>query len=248
MKRVKFLVSLILVIAVLVGQVSAVFAATDPITGTVQSITLETNVNTAVTTVRITLLDNGASQKVRVNIDSAIALGLVILGGDGNPVINEAILGQQLEVKSSTVISEEPLHQHPVGHALATFFSDIIDLNYETIMTVHDEGIGFGVIAQALWLTKKLGGDAVLFKLIIYAKKNNDFSAFALGEGGAIPRNWGQFKKAVMEGKKDKPGIVMAIKDNNENNNASVNGSNNGNGNGREKDRENNGKGNGKDK
>lgn len=247
MKRVKFLVSLILVTAVLVGQVSTVFAAADPITGTVQSITLETNVNTAVTTVRITLLDNGASQKVRVNIDSAIALGLVILGGDGNPVINEAILGQQLEVKSSTVISEEPLHQHPVGDALATFFSDIIDLNYETIMTVHDEGIGFGVIAQALWLTKKLDGNAELFLAIITAKKTKDFSAFVL-EDGTSPENWGQFKKAVMDDKKDKPGIVMAIKDNNENNNASANGTNNGNGNGRDKDRENNGKGNGKDK
>jgi len=241
----KFLVSLLLVMVMLAGQVSVVFAAPERITGTVQSITLETNIDTAVTTVLITLLDNGVSQTVRVNIDSAIVIGLVALGADGNPVINKAILGQLVEIDSSTVI-EDQLHQHPVGDALATFFSDIIDLDYETIMAVHDEGTGFGVIAQALWLTKKLEGNAELFLQIIDAKKSKDFSAFVL-EDGTSPANWGQFKKAVMEGKKGKPGVVMANNYDTQNNNGSGNGFNNGNGKDKEKnrDRENNGRGNG---
>ena len=88
MKITKFLICLLLVLAVLVAQVSVAFAAPELITGTVHSISLETNTNTAVTTVLVTLLDNEASQTVRLTIDSAIALGLVILGGDGNPVIN----------------------------------------------------------------------------------------------------------------------------------------------------------------
>ncbi|MCI0556556.1 MAG: hypothetical protein L0287_36905, partial [Anaerolineae bacterium] len=188
MKNNKFLVSFVFVIAVLVGQVSAVFAAPAVITGTVQSITLETNTNTAVTTVLITLLNNEAKQTVRITIESAIALGIVMLGGDGNPVINEAILGQLIEIDPATVIAEEQINQHPVGDALATFFSDITDLDYETIMTAHDEGTGFGVIAQALWLTRKLGGDAKLFQDIIYAKKNNDFSAFVLNDDGSTPQ------------------------------------------------------------
>ena len=242
----KFLVSFVLVMVILAGQVSAVFAAPERIAGTVQSITLETNIDTAVTTVLITLSDNGVSKTVRVNIDSAIARGIVILGGDGNPVINEAILGQPVEIDSSTVI-EDQLHQHPVGDALATFFEDIVDLDYETIMAVHDEGTGFGVIAQALWLTKKLDGNAELFLAIIDAKKSKDFSAFVL-EDGTSPTNWGQFKKAVMDGKKGKPGVVMS-NNNNENNNRSGNGSNNGNGHGKdkEKNRENNGRGNGQE-
>ena len=241
MRNTKFLINFVLVMAVLVGQVSVVVAAPELITGTVQSITLETNINTAVTTVLITVSDNGASQTVRINIDSAIALGLVILGGDGNPVINESILGHLVEIDSSTVISEEQLNQHPVGDALATFFSDIADLDYETIMAVHhDEGIGFGVIAQALWLTKKLDGNAELFLTIIDAKKTKDFSAFVL-EDGTSPENWGQFKKAVMDGKKGRPGAVMSINDTNQNN-----------GNGKDKDKnkkdkENNGRGNGND-
>jgi len=244
MKNVKFLVSFIVVITVLAGQVSAVFAAPNLIIGTVQSITLETSVDTAVTTVLITVVANGTLQTVRVNIDSAITLGLVVLGGDGNPVINEAILGQLVEIDSSTIIEDE-LHQHPVGDALATFFSDIVDLDYETIMAVHNEGTGFGVIAQALWLTKKLNGNAELFLEIIDAKKTKDFSTF-LFEDGTSPENWGQFKKAVMDGKEEKPGVVMSIKNNNENSNAP--GSNNGNGKGKEKnnrDKENNGKGDG---
>ena len=246
MKYMKFLVSSILVMFILAGQVSAVFAAPERIAGTVQSITLETNIDTAVTTVLITLSDSGVSQTVRVNIDSAIALGIVILGGDGNPVINQAILGQLVEIDSSTVI-EDQLHQHPVGDALATFFSDIVDLDYDTIMAVHDEGTGFGVIAQALWLTKKLEGNSELFLAIIDAKKSKDFSAFVL-EDGTSPTNWGQFKKAVMDGKKGKPGVVMT-NNNNEDNNRSGNGSNNGNGHGKDKeknrDRENNARGNG---
>ena len=250
MKHIKFLIGFVLVLVILVGQVSAVLAAPGDITGFVQSITLETNVDTAVTTVLITVLNKETSQTVRVNIDSGIALGLVVLAGDGNPVINEAILGQLVEIDSSTII-EDQLHQHPVGNALATFFSDIVDLDYETIMTVHNEGTGFGVIAQALWLTKKLEGNAELFLAIIDAKKTKDFSAFVF-EDGTSPENWGQFKQMVMDGKKGKPGTLISIKNNNENNNNPGNGNSNDNGNGHEKgknkDKGNNGKGNGQDK
>src|SRR5687768_4989514 len=129
MKNTKFLVSFILVFAVLVAQVSAVFAAPAVISGTVQSITIETNTNTAVTTVLITVMDNGESQTVRITLESAITLGIIILGGDGSPVINELILGQTVEIDPTTIITDEQMDQHPVGSALATFFSDIIDLD-----------------------------------------------------------------------------------------------------------------------
>jgi hypothetical protein len=251
MKITKFLIRLLCVLAVLVAQVSVVFAAPELITGTVQSITLETNTNTAVTTVLVTLLENEASQTVRLTIESAITLGLVILGGDGNPVINEAILGKLIEIKPTTVINDEQ-NQHPVGDALATFFSDITGLDYATIMTAHDQGTGFGVIAQALWLTRKLEGNAEIFLAILDAKKTKDFSAFVLDDG-TTPANWGQFKKAVMDGKKGKPGVALADVENNGNRNSNTNGNNgnsNTNGNAKDKnkkDKENNGRGNGQD-
>jgi hypothetical protein len=244
MKNTKFLVSLTMVFAVLIAQVRVVFAAPALITGTVQSITLEANTNTAVTTVLITVMDNGESQTVRITLESAITLGIIILGADGNPVINELILGQPVEIDPTTVITDKQMDQHPVGSALATFFSDIIDLDYETIMAAHEDGTGFGVIAQALWLTRKLDGDAAMFVAIIDAKRTKDFSAFVL-EDGTIPQNWGQFKKIIMDGKKGKPGIAMADQDNNGNNNGNGNG--NGNGKDKEKDKDekqNNGRGN----
>ncbi len=237
-KSTKFLVSFVLALVVLVGQVSAAFAASKLISGTVHSITLETNANTAVMTALITLLDDGAPQTVRINIESAIALGLVILGGDGNPVINKSMLGKLIDIEPENVITDETVNQHPVGGALATFFSDIVDLDYETIMAAHGEGVGFGVIAQALWLTRKLDGNAEIFLAIIEAKKTEDFSGFAF-EDGTAPTNWGQFKKAVMDGKKGKSGDLMAEKDNNGNGQDTNNN---------KQDKENNGKGNGKDK
>ena len=241
MKKMKFLISLTLVFAVFIAQVSVVFAA-GAIAGTVQSVTLETNTNTAVTTVLLTVVANGGSQTVRITLESAITLGIVTLGGDGNPVINELILGQPVEIDPTMVLTDEQMKQHPVGNALATFFSDINDLDYETIMAAHENGTGFGVIAQALWLTRKLDGAADLFVAIIEAKRTKDFSAFVL-EDGTIPENWGQFKKAIMDGKKGKPGIAMTDQGNN-------GSGNNGNGNGNSKDKDkddkqNNGRGNG---
>lgn len=235
----KILVGVLLAVAMLATTVHGVFAApeAEAITGTVQSVTLETNTDTAVTTVLITLLDNEVTQTVRINIESAIALGLVTLGVDGNPVINEAILGQLIEVESTIIITDEQEKQHPVGDALATFFSDIVDLDYETIMAVHHEGTGFGVIAQALWLTRKLDGNAEIFLTIIDAKKSKDFSAFIL-EDGTIPANWGQFKQAILNGKKGKPSVTLAENNNNEGGNGNNGNSNNDNGNGKNKNKD----------
>ena len=240
MKDFRILVGFLLAVALLATSVSGVFAAPEAITGTVQSVTLETNTNTAVTTVLIALVDNEVTQTVRINIESAITLGLVTLGGDGNPIINEAILGQLIEVEPIMVITDEQEKQHPVANALATFFSDIAELDYETIMAVHDEGTGFGVIAQALWLTRKLNGSTEIFLTIIDAKKTKDFSAFVL-EDGTIPANWGQLKQAILNEKNGKPTVTLADNNNgggNENNGNSNN--DNGNGNNKNKDKDKN--------
>ena len=235
-KDFKILVGFLLAVAMLATPGSGVIAAPETITGTVQSVTLETNINTAVTTVLITLLENEVTQTVRINIESAIALGLVTTGGDGNPIINEAMLGQFIEIESTIVITDELEKQHPVGDALATFFSDIVDLDYETIMAVHNEGTGFGVIAQALWLTRKLDGNVEIFLTIIEAKKTKDFSAFVL-EDGTTPANWGQFKQTILNGKKGKPSVTLAD-NNNEDGNGNNGNSNNDNGNGKNKNKD----------
>ncbi|MEP7136969.1 MAG: hypothetical protein ABI904_18745 [Chloroflexota bacterium] len=221
MKAPKILIAFILSVAVLLAQVGAVFAApgygTTSLSGTVQTLTLETDTNTTITTVLVTILDKHKSQTVRLSLDTAEALGLIITDVSGMPVINPDALGITLQIDPETVISDEEANRHPVGDALATFFGDITD--YETIMAAHNDGAGFGVIVQALWLTQKLKGNSETFLAILLAKQTGNYSAFTL-EDGTTPKNWGEFRKAILDGeKKGTLGIIMSHKDKDNGNN-----------------------------
>src|SRR5258706_16452448 len=68
-------------------------------------------------------------------------------------------------------------------------------------MDYQDEGAGFGVIAQALWMSTKSAG-AISFDDIMNAKLNNDYTGITLKDG-SHPANWGQFKKAILQGEKN---------------------------------------------
>lgn len=221
MNKKKFLISLVLVISILITQVGTVFAgptsqAFPPIAGTLQSITLETDPNTVITTVVVDVVSESqagqTTQTVRINQKTAEQLGLVIIDGDGKPMINDFALGQLIEIDPTTIIPEHEETQHPAGSALATFFSNVEGLDYETIMTAHDEGFGFGVIAQALWLTTKLDGNSDIFRTILDAKKTGNYSDFIL-EDGTTPKSWEQFRKAILE-KKNGLGVVKSNRDN----------------------------------
>ena len=242
MSRMKLLLGIVLTIFISMAQVGGVFAApaaqeATPISGTVQSITLESDPTTGVVTVIVNVMDlDQVSQTVRVSQETAIELGLVLLDGDGNPVINELALGETVDIDPTTVISDQQEPQHPVGGALATFFSDIEGVDYDTIMAAHENGVGFGVIAQVLWVTSELGGDSQLFQGLLYAKQHNDFSAFSdFIEAGTPLKSWGQLRKALLSQKS--LGIVMSNHDNNGNHT-------NENGNNKNKDKNNNGNGN----
>ena len=220
------------------AQVGGVFAApasqeAPPIRGTVQSITLESDSTTGVITVILAVMDaDQVVRKVRLSQETAIQLGLVLLDGDGNPLINQRALGKAAQIDPAVAITDQEEHQHPIANALATFFSDIEGIDYEMIMSVHRAGVGFGVIAQTLWLTSELGGDAQLFRDLLYAKKHNDYSAFSgLTMDGTPPRNWGQLRKILLE--KKNLGAVRP----NHNNNGNQGNPGNGNGNSQEKDK-----------
>lgn len=205
MKNTK-LFSFILAVSVLAGQVGGVLAApalqkSTTISGTVQSITLETDPNTGITTVILELTGTDQVQVVRISQNAAVAIGLVVLDGDGKPVINNLALGQSVEIDSATVIPDRQEDRHPVGNALSTFFADVPGLDYEAIMTAHDEGSGFVVITQALWLTEQLGGSVEVFEALLVAKQTGDYTAFTR-EDGTVPKNWGQLRKAILDGKK----------------------------------------------
>jgi hypothetical protein len=238
----KLLLSIVLTLILSMMQVGGAFAApasqqATQISGAVQSLTLESDPTTGVVTVVVDVMySNEVLQTVRISLETAIELGLVTLNGDGNPVINQIALGETVDIDPATVIPDQQEPQHPVGNALATFFSDIEGLDYDTIMAAHEDGLGFGVIAQALWVTSELEGDSQLFQDLLYAKQHNDYSAFSdFTEDGTTPKSWGQLRKALLS--KKGLGIVMSAHSNN-GNTANENGNN------KNRDKNNHGNGN----
>ena len=212
MFKTNLLASILLVIAVLFAQVGLVGAApaaqdTTPITGTIQSITTETDAN-GITTVIVTLLDAlSATQTVRLSVDTATSLGLVTLDSvTGGPVVDETQVGQVVEIDPTTVIPDETPEEpvHPIAALLAAFFGE----EASVVNDYHEDGFGFGVIAQAMWMSNNLNEDASLAGLILDAKKSGDYSEFMLPDG-STPTNWGQFKKAVSE-KKNNLGVIVS--------------------------------------
>ncbi len=213
----KILISIVMTLALAVAQVSVAFAQeVVPISGTVNDIVLETDATTGDTTVLVTLQDDlGATQTVRLTVETAESLGLVSTDiTTGEITVIDSAKGTTVDIDPATVIpassQTEEEAQHPVGSALSEFFSELLGVDYDTIMGYHEDGVGFGVIAQALWMTNRLEGDTETFQMILEAKESGDYSTVTLPDG-TTPTNWGQFKKAVMgTGKKDNLGTVMS--------------------------------------
>ena len=230
MKTSKFTISLLIGIALLIAQFGSVSAAPaledDVINGTVTGLECMTEDGS---TILVTFEDeDGMSQEIEIDLEKAMNLGLVTIV-DGQPDCSEQAFQGILDALSKDE------SQHPVGAALSLFFGEIAD--YDVIMAVHDNGTGFGVIAQALWLTSQLDGDADFFMEIVQAKHTGDFSSFELEDGSAV-QNWGQLKKAILtKDGKNNLGTVMSNKDNEDKTK-----------NGQNKDKGNNGKGQDKDK
>ena len=251
----KFLASFLLVLVVLFGQVGSAAAASQtqdptPLTGTIQSIAIETDAN-GVTTVLVTLLDDqGTTQTVRLSLETATGLNLVDPSTLG---VSESQIGQPVTIDPTTVIpDEEPVEEpvHPIAALLASFFGE----DPGVVNDYHEDGFGFGVIAQALWMSRNLtitedsSGDASLAQDILEAKRDKDFEAFFeahpeyLGEGETIPTNWGQFKKKVSE-KKNNLGVIVSGQEDADESTEALGQQDHGNGKEKNKD-----KGKGKDK
>ena len=220
MLKTKLFASILLIAAVLFAQVGAVAAAspaqdTTPISGTIQTITIETDTN-EVTTVVVTLLDDqGATQTVRLSVDEAAKLGLVEVDPATNlPVIDETTglpVVDETKLNTTIEISAQPTEEVPV-HPISKLLADFFGMDAAVVDGYHEDGYGFGVIAQALWMSKNLNGDATTAGLILEAKKTGDYSAFTLPDG-STPTNWGQFKKAVSEKKNNLGSIVSGKAD-----------------------------------
>jgi len=241
MNKIKLILTMALTFVVMLAQVGNVAAAPlaqtpTTITGTIQSITTETT--NGVTTVVVTVLDaQNVTQTVRLSVDNAVTLGLVTLDPTTNaPVVNQAQIGQPVSIDSTLVIPDTTVAVNPISSILATFFGG----DASAIDEMHNEGFGFGLIAQALWMSKNLNGE-VSFDAILQAKKAGS-GTFTLADGTVITySNWGQLRKALLD-KKNNLGVVVSGHGNNPDNSSQ---SEHGKGQGKDN---NNGKGNGNNK
>ena len=217
MKRAK-LFTLFTIFLLVFIQFSLVLAApssnvADSISGTVQEITIETDANSGISTVWVIIQDyQGQDHQIHVSMTTALEWHLVIYE-DEMLVPNGDSLGMEIEFPLSQAIppNGDGDMTHPVGSALSSFFSENIPgINYEMIMDAHTNGYGFGILAQALWLTQKLGGDSSLLLDILEAKTSGDYSVF-FPEDATIPSSWGQFRQMVME--RGSLGMVISAKE-----------------------------------
>ncbi len=221
MSRAKVFISIFMVLILITLSGASVWAAPngqDLISGVVEDIEIVTEVDPdtgeTTTTVLVTLIVDETTeetQTVRLSLEAATALGLVGEDAEGNPIANEDMIGETVEIDPDDVIEDGEETLHPVASALAEFFADTLGLDYDMIMGYHEDGMGFGVIAKACWMSIALEGDATLLGDILAAKKSGDFSSITLPEGGTA-KNWGQFKKAVLTSDKAKKnlGAIMS--------------------------------------
>jgi hypothetical protein len=235
MKNLKLITTLVLAFAFLFAQVGNVAAAplaqeTTPITGTIDTIVVDTDANGDPIVV-VTLLDG---QSYSFSVETAASLNLLVLDPvTGEPVLDPATglpqadltqEDQPIEFLPTDVLPDETEEEesvHPISALLAAFFNEdasVID-GYHT-----DDGFGFGVIAQALWMSKNLTDDASLAGDILDAKQDKDFETFFTNHpeylenfGDSMPTNWGQFKKGLLEKKNNLGNVVSGHAEDDEN-------------------------------
>ncbi len=169
---------------------------TDPIVGTVTLIEVQGDPELGNVVVLVTLTDaDGVTQTiVELTLEAATSLGLVITNPDGTVVGNEALIGTVITIDPTLVIPEVT---HKVANAIADFFATLFATDAATIMAYHEEGMGFGVIAQAGFMAYALEGDGAMMEAILLAKQSGDFSTLVLPDGTVVD-NWGALRKAVL--------------------------------------------------
>jgi hypothetical protein len=153
----------------------------------------------------------------RISVDTAVSLGLATVDPTNNQVtlldLTTATQPVVVTIDPTTVLPDEQPTEavNPIASILASFFG----IDATTVQAYHEDGYGFGVIAQALWMSKSISetgaGDATLAKCILDAKKNGTYGAcFSFGDD-PVPTNWGQFKKALMDNKeKHNLGVIVS--------------------------------------
>lgn len=236
--RTKFLALTFLVICLLLAvptfQVFAENPVVEPVTGTIQTITPLTDPITGDVTVRVALRTADGVLPVTYSLENAATLGLVTATADIPPVVTvvESMIGQTLAVDPALVLEMGELVTQPVAVALGDFLSGVLGVDGATLMTYHEQGLGFGEIAQAGFMSLALNGDSTVFASILNAKKSGDYSAIVLPDGSTAS-NWGQLRKSVFTNEKNLKNLGAVMSGRVEKENGKQNQNEHGNGKGK---------------
>ena len=201
--KTKLLTGVLLVLAVLFAQVGTALAApaAQVTTDTFVGLTADPATQTVLVTYKDTL---GVEQTVRISYDTAVQMGLISVDPTTGAVTVLAKTDDPITIDPNTVIPDQEEPVNPVAAFLAKFFG----LEPAVVQDYHEEGFGFGVIAQALWMQKNLDDDAITAEMILQAKENHNYSTIILPDG-TNPTNWGQFRKALLD-KKNNLGVIVS--------------------------------------
>jgi hypothetical protein len=201
MLGIKRILGIALAIAVAASQASVAVAAPqlDPLIGTIDSISEGTD-SGGNTIIIVNYTDtDGNAQTAELSVADAEALGLISVDPNTGDITILATAGTAIDI---TEVAVDPCAlpegaDQPVGEALTTFFCGALDVDYDTIAGWHEDGYGFGVITQALFMAQTLGGDMALAEEILLAKTSGLYDGLGLPEDADV-NNWGQLKKYVM--------------------------------------------------
>ncbi|OGO21890.1 MAG: hypothetical protein A2Y54_07390 [Chloroflexi bacterium RBG_16_51_16] len=222
-------ISISLTLALIFAQVGVVLAAPSALEGDISGNVTDVQVDdtTDPDTVLVTVDDGlGGIQTVRILATDAVTLGLVTIDEFGVATPVDPLPTDPKTISGTQIIPDagagEEEVTHPVALALASFFG----IAPEEIMMVHEQGvcegttsdetgtegalptgegecdshsIGFGLIAQSLWMANDLEGEFA-WQDILLAKQEKDFTPLGAPEDVT---NWGQFKKYVKESQVD---------------------------------------------
>jgi hypothetical protein len=206
----------------------------EPVTGTIQTITPLTDPITGDVTVRVGLRTADGVLPIIFSLENAVSLGLVTATADIPQVVTvvEAMLGQTLAVDPSLVLETGEFVTQPVAVTLGDFLSGLLGVDGAALMAYHEQGMGFGEIAQAGFMALALDGNSTTFSTILAAKKSGDYSAVVLPDG-STPSNWGQLRKAVFSNEKNLKNLGAVMSGRVEKENGKQNQNEHGNGNGK---------------
>ena len=222
----KIFTSIFLLITLMAATTGTAFAQDTRFYGTVQDVQFGTDPDTGDTVVLVEVYNDadGTTETFTLSVEYAESLGLVTSDPDsGEPVVADGAVGSTVEVDTSQDLGGEGEdgeegdgedNDHPVATKLTEYFGPLLGVDYVTIAEAHDDGFGYGLIAQALWFANNNfeGNTELTFTELLEAKASGDYSNIFLPDG-TNPQNWGDVVQASKTNKGQNLGYVMSDKE-----------------------------------